>query len=110
MRPLLFLGVVTVNSIAFFWKKRLSLMSKQIVNPYPRFSEKEYERRYGLVRKMMEEKNLEAILVFSNRANDGAVNYLSNYVSSLPTYLIFPREGKPAMSLHFFNHIPCAKT
>src|SRR5579872_2675889 len=59
---------------------------------------------------MMEEKNLEAILVFSNRANDGAVNYLSNYVSSLPTYLIFPREGKPAMSLHFFNHIPCAKT
>lgn len=76
---------------------------------YPRFSEKEYSRRYKLVKGMMKKNGLDALLVFGNRPNDGAVNYLTNFMSGLPTYLVFPLEGEPSLALHFYNHIPCAK-
>ena len=76
---------------------------------YPRFSEREYARRYALVKGMMKKKGLDALLVFSSRQNDGAVNYLTNFMSGLPTYLLFPLEGEPVLVLHFYNHIPCAQ-
>jgi len=76
---------------------------------FPRFSEKEYARRYKLVKSMMKRKGVDALLVFSNRPIDGNVNYLTNFVSSLPNYLIFPIEGEPCLVLHFYNHIPCTK-
>ncbi len=76
---------------------------------YPRFSEKEYSRRYKLVRGLMKKKGLDALLIFGNRPNDGAMNYLTNFMSGLPTYFILPLEGEPSLALHFHNHIPCAK-
>jgi len=54
---------------------------------FPRFSLAELERRYRLVRDMMRNRT----------AGIGAVNYLCNYISWMPTYLIFPLEGKPTL-------------
>ena len=76
---------------------------------FPRFSEREFERRYRLVKNMMREKGVEALLIYSSTAGIGSVNYLSNYISWMPTYLIFPLDGEPTLILHFYNHIPCTR-
>lgn len=75
---------------------------------YPRFSDKEYERRYSLVKKLMSERGLDALLIYSSSPSIGTVHYLSNYVTRSPTYLVFPLEGDPTLVLSFYNHIPCA--
>jgi Xaa-Pro dipeptidase len=75
---------------------------------YPRFSEREYARRYRAIRDAMEKDGLDAILVSGGRGSS-EVHYLSNYLAQSPCWLFFPRESAPAVFLHFFNHQPCAK-
>lgn len=76
---------------------------------FPRFSEEEYARRERLVKNMMSEKDIEALLIYSSSAAIGTINYLTNYISWVPTYLIYPMEGEPTLILHFYNHIPCTQ-
>ncbi|HXV49070.1 MAG TPA: aminopeptidase P family N-terminal domain-containing protein, partial [Candidatus Binatia bacterium] len=77
-------------------------------NLFPRFSDAEYERRYGTVRAAMEKDNLDAILISGARGSS-EVAYLSNYQAQSPCWLVFPGEGKATLFIHFFNHQPCAK-
>jgi len=58
---------------------------------------------------MMRNRGVDALLIYSSTAGIGTVNYLSNYISWMPTYLIFPLEGEPTLILHFYNHIPCTR-
>lgn len=76
---------------------------------YPRFSDREYKRRDSLVKEMLREKNLDALLVYNQSMNVGNVSYLSNYAARSPSYLIYPLEGEPTLLLTFYNHIPCTK-
>ena len=75
---------------------------------YPRFSEAEVARRYAAVRAAMRQDNIDAILISGARGSS-EVHYLSNYLAQSPSWLLFPREGEPAVFIHFFNHQPCAK-
>jgi len=75
---------------------------------YPRFSEAEVARRYAAVRAAMQQENIDAILISGARGSSD-VHYLSNYLAQSPCWLLFPREGEPAVFIHFFNHQPCAK-
>lgn len=75
---------------------------------YPRFSGAEYARRYAAVRTAMQQENIDAILISGARGSS-EVHYLSNYLAQSPCWLVFPREGEPALFIHFFNHQPCAK-
>ena len=75
---------------------------------FPRFSDSEYARRDGAIREAMARDNLGAILISGARGSS-EVHYLSNYLAQSPCWLLFPREGAPAVFIHFFNHQPCAK-
>jgi Xaa-Pro dipeptidase len=75
---------------------------------YPRFSEGEYARRYRAIREAMAKDGLDAILISGARGSS-EIHYLSNYLAQSPCWLFFPREGAPAVFIHFFNHQPCAK-
>src|SRR5579875_1893126 len=74
---------------------------------YPRFSDKEYERRRRLVKEMMKRQGVEALLIYSSSQYEGSVHYLSNYLAKNPCYLIYPIDGEPTLIIHFYNHIPC---
>ncbi len=76
---------------------------------YPRFSDKEYQRRADLVKKMMREKGLEALLIYAPNSNTGNVTYLSNYIGISPSYLIYLLDSEPTLILHFYNHIPATR-
>lgn len=76
---------------------------------YPRFSEKEYNRRRKSVKDLMKSKGVDSLLIYGTNSAVPNVHYLSNYVSWAPTYLIFPLHGEPTLVLYFYNHIPCAR-
>jgi Xaa-Pro aminopeptidase len=75
---------------------------------FPRFSEREYLRRYSAVRRAMQEEGIDALLISGARASS-EVHYLANYLAQSPCWVLFPREGEPTCFVHFFNHQPCAR-
>ena len=83
-------------------------MSREMVdyNPFPRFSDGEYQRRHQAIRGAMTQEGLDAIVIGGMAAE---VPYLINYVPFSPCWLVFPRDGEATCFLHFYNHIPCAK-
>jgi Xaa-Pro aminopeptidase len=63
-------------------------------------SREEIERRYGLMRKAMEENQLDAVLVCGSEYSgfEGAVTYLSGFVIvHRYAYVVLPREGEPTI-------------
>ncbi|HZD39188.1 MAG TPA: M24 family metallopeptidase [Terriglobales bacterium] len=75
---------------------------------FPRFSNTEYVRRYTAIREAMDKEALDALLVSGTRGSS-EVHYLSNYLAQSPCWLLFPRTEDPAVFIHFFNHLPCAR-
>lgn len=90
-------------------------MKKQMTGPgwvegaFPKFSKAEYHRRFQLIRKLMLQEDVEALVIHGTTAMGSAVHYLSHYVPARPTWLIFPLEGPSTLFLHFYNHILCTK-
>jgi Xaa-Pro aminopeptidase len=68
---------------------------------YPRFSAAEYERRYGLLRSLMDDEGLDCLLVYGDSGcgflNQLAVHWVSNYIDEMYSYVVFPREGEPTV-------------
>lgn len=75
---------------------------------FPRFSNTEYTRRYTAIREAMDKEKIDALLISGARGSS-EVHYLSNYLAQSPCWLLFPRAEAPAVFIHFFNHLPCAK-
>src|SRR5260370_18496528 len=75
---------------------------------YLRFSVEELTRRYGVVRALMQETDLAALLLFSTISSPYEVHYLSNFPTTWETLLVFPLEGEPTLLLELYNHVPNA--
>lgn len=58
---------------------------------------------------MMRDKNLEAMLIHGSGSFAGTISYLTNYIGTSPSFLIYPLESDPTLLLHFYNHIPGTK-
>jgi Xaa-Pro dipeptidase len=75
---------------------------------FPQFSAAEIVRRNAAVRRAMDEANLDAVLFYGGPGSP-EISYLSNYLPASPCWLVWPRDGEPALFLHFYNHVPCTK-
>lgn len=76
---------------------------------YPRFSSKEYERRNKAVREMMGRKDLSCLLIYAGGycvGNQKNLNYLSNIITYLPAYLVFPIDKEPTLFVLIYSFIP----
>ena len=84
-----------------------------LTKDHPRFSKGEYDRRFREIRKRMQEKGIDVLILYgdsgSNNSNHANVKYVSNYQDPVSSYVVFPREGEP--SLHISNrlYLPHAK-
>jgi Xaa-Pro dipeptidase len=76
---------------------------------YPRFSEGELRRRFGLVRELMAREGVEALLLHGGPSATGPVHYLSGYLPIRPTWMLFALDGPSTLFLHFHNHVPNAR-
>ena len=78
---------------------------------WPWFSEAENERRYSLMRKGMEEKGLDCLLVYGVSRGMGMepgqtnLVYLTSVASWSQTYLVFPLHEEPTMYIMSSNQV-----
>ena len=76
---------------------------------YPRFSEKEMNRRHAAAKGLIEEEGLDALLFFglggTNRNAQANIYWLSCYRDFNHCYLIFPKEGPPSLFTGLYNHL-----
>lgn len=75
---------------------------------YPRFSDAEYQRRFTLVRGMMEREGVEALLVFGG-TGAASIHYLTNHMTRSGAWLVFPKTGDSTLFVNLYNHIPTTK-
>lgn len=84
-----------------------------LVKEYPRFSKQEYARRYAAVRQRMRERGLGVLVVYGDSGSHGGnhanVKYLSNYQDPISSYVVFPREGEPALYMSNRLYLPYAR-
>lgn len=75
---------------------------------YPRFSADEFDRRYAAVRGMMDDRDIDALVLYGN-AGDHQPNvyYLTNYRPAFETYLVFFADPAEATTLFvgISNHL-----
>ncbi|MGI0080751.1 MAG: M24 family metallopeptidase, partial [Nitrososphaerales archaeon] len=45
-------------------------------------------------------------LIHGSGSFAGTISYLSNYIGTSPSFLIYPLDSEPTLILHFYNHIP----
>jgi Xaa-Pro aminopeptidase len=82
---------------------------------WDRFSAAEMDRRHGLARGLMEERGLEALVVFGNsgvsRGNMANAFWLSNHLDLHHCYVVVPRDRSLETALYagLTNHVPNAR-
>ena len=78
-----------------------------IAKDHPRFSPEEYRRRFTEIRRRMESKGIDVLILYgdsgSHDGNNANIKYISNYHDPISSYIVFPREGEP--SLHISNRL-----
>lgn len=77
---------------------------------YPRFSDEEYARRYRLVRERMDERGLDALIIWGQVGIGGTwqrnIHYLANYADThYDGYLIFPLKDEPTLFIAIYPHV-----
>lgn len=80
-----------------------------VEHEYPRFSAAEFARRHSAVRDKMDRVGVDVLLAFGSGGAGSQVQYLTNWPVTTEAYLLFPREGEPALRVHYFNHVPLAR-
>lgn len=76
---------------------------------YPHFTEAEFSRRYVAVREAMRAADLAALILCGTTSAYHEVLYLSNFITTRETFLVFPGAGEPTLFIQYFNHIPNAR-
>jgi Xaa-Pro aminopeptidase len=74
----------------------------------PRFTAAEHARRHTAVGQLIEERGLDALVVYGAAGYTGPVHYLSDYIPRQPTWMVLSPGRPPTLFLHFVNHIPNA--
>jgi Xaa-Pro aminopeptidase len=79
---------------------------------YPRFSDREYERRYALVVQLMDDHDLDCLLLYGDSALNSLqslnCHWLSNYFDEQCSYVIVPRHGDPIVYTSIPADVPAA--
>jgi len=77
-------------------------------NGYPVFSDAEFAHRFAAVRSKMDERAIEALLLYG-AGRSAEIRYLSNWPGTREAFLLFPREGEPTLLVQLYNHVPNAR-
>jgi len=76
---------------------------------YPRFSDAEYDRRHLAIRSEMQRQGLSCLVIYAGSysvGNQKNLHYISNLISYLPAYLVFPLESDPTLFTLIYSFIP----
>jgi len=76
---------------------------------YPRFSDREYERRHGLLAQAMQSLDLDHLLIVTEHRSGNAPQWVTGWPGTVEAYVVF-KPGEPmTMHVEWYNHLPLAK-
>ena len=83
---------------------------QEVRSYYPRFSESEFARRYGLIRSEMKKRGLNCLVIYGDAGktthNQANVRWVSNAVDfETYTYVVFPAEGPLTLFVTLSHHV-----
>jgi len=61
------------------------------------------------VRVALRDAEFSALLIYNTPSSYNEVLYLSNFITTRESFLVFPAEGEPTLFIQMFNHIPNAR-
>ena len=76
---------------------------------YPRFSDQEYDRRHRAIRAEMARQDLSCLIIYAGGyavGNQKNLHYVSNLITYLPSFLVFPIDGEPTLYMLIYSFIP----
>ena len=76
---------------------------------YPRFSDQEYDRRHRAIRAEMARQDLSCLIIYAGGyavGNQKNLHYVSNLITYLPSFLVFPMDGEPTLYMLIYSFIP----
>lgn len=79
---------------------------------YPRFTAREYEHRYARVREEMAKRDIAALVMYApdyGVGNQKAITYLSNCISPIPLYFVFPQHAPPTLFMFLYSWLSTGK-
>jgi Xaa-Pro aminopeptidase len=74
-----------------------------------RLSDDELARRRMVVRALMEQEGVEALLLYGSPGLDSEVHYLTDFNVTREAVLVVPATGEPTLYIEYFNHVPHAR-
>ncbi|NPV71877.1 MAG: aminopeptidase P family protein [Firmicutes bacterium] len=78
---------------------------------YPRCSDAEFERRHNKLRKSMDERGLDCLLIYGGYKEMYQANafWVTNYADCFQSWTVFPLQGEPALYNTLYPHLLYAK-
>jgi Xaa-Pro dipeptidase len=79
---------------------------------YPKFSDREFARRWHNIRAEMTKRNLDCLVIygaygstFGTDAGQSNLRYVTNFVDQFHAYCVFPRAAEPTLLTSFNGHL-----
>ncbi len=80
---------------------------------YPRFSAREFDRRYAATRAMMAREGIDVLVVYGNsgisRHNHADIHYLSGFLGNRNNYVALATRAAPVLFAQSYNHVQNAR-
>ncbi len=76
---------------------------------FPRFSQGEMANRHASARKLMDQNNVDALLVYGAGRFASEVYWLTDWPGGREAYVLFQRDQEPALLMQLYNHVPMAR-
>jgi Xaa-Pro dipeptidase len=75
---------------------------------YPRFSDAEYARRHGELKKVMEKADVDHLLVVTDHRTGNAPQWVTGWPGTVEAYVVFKPGERMTMHVEWYNHFPLA--
>ncbi|MBI2210063.1 MAG: aminopeptidase P family N-terminal domain-containing protein, partial [Deltaproteobacteria bacterium] len=76
---------------------------------FPRFSQGEMAGRHASARKLMEQNNVHALLVYGAGRYASEVFWLTDWPGGREAYVLFQQDQEPVLLMQLYNHVPMAR-
>lgn len=80
-----------------------------MADDYPRFSTAELDRRRSAIVALMDRDGLDAVMLFGSNRTGSAIQWLTEWPVTREASVVMTREGRDAMWVEFYNHLPNAR-
>ncbi|MBV8535842.1 MAG: aminopeptidase P family protein [Alphaproteobacteria bacterium] len=80
-----------------------------MAQPYPRFSDAEYQHRHQRLAEVMAKAGVDHLLVVTDHRTGNAPQWVTGWPGTVEAYVVFKPGERMTMFMEWYNHFPLAK-